>query len=539
MKKRLFALSAVAAVMLSACGEKVAESPAPVAEDASPQVTVKNGTLQGVKDDDIRVFKGIPYAKPPVGENRWRSPQPVADWNGVKEVLDYGNDCMQKPFPSDAAPLGKEPAEDCLYVNVWAPQEDDIKRPVVVWIHGGGYVNGGASPATYDGSEFARAGVIFVSFNYRLGRFGFFAHPALSAAEEGPLGNYAFEDQIAAMQWVKDNVEAFGGDKNNVTIMGESAGGGSVHNLMQTPGARGTFQRAIIMSGGGRSLVGERSLTEEVNGQPSAEQIGVNFAEKNGISGNGAEALAALRALPAAKVVDGLNLMALFQPPGGVPTYVGGPIADGDIVQGSTQSLLEQGKVAKVPVMVGTTSQDIGFSMFPDKESLFASFGEYAQAAKDAYDLEGTGELQDIGAEVAQDRMMQEPARFVAERMTDLDENVYMYRYGYVAESVRNGKGAPHASEIPFFFKTADVKYPDATEQDLNASELVFDYVVSFIENGDPNVARLPEWKPYDNEAHNIMTFTMDATAVHGEDPWTERLDVVQRSTEAAQAAMR
>lgn len=134
---------------------------------------------------------------------------------------------------------------------------------------------------------------------------------------------------------------------------------------------------------------------------------------------------------------------------------------------------------------------------------------------------------------------MQEPARFVAERMTDLDENVYMYRYGYVAESVRNGKGAPHASEIPFFFKTADVKYPDATEQDLNASELVFDYVVSFIENGDPNVSRLPEWKPYDNEAHNIMTFTMDATAVHGEDPWTERLDVVQRSTEAAQAAMR
>ena len=208
MKTRVLTLSAIAAVMLSACGEQAAEQPEASAPMNDTQVTIANGTIEGVKDDDILVFKGIPYAKPPVGENRWRSPQPVSDWDGVKATTDYGNDCAQKPFPSDAAPLGKEPAEDCLYVNVWAPQPGEGKRPVVVWIHGGGYVNGGASPATYDGSEFARAGVVFVSFNYRLGRFGFFAHPALSAAKEGPLGNYGFEDQIAAMKWVQENVEA-------------------------------------------------------------------------------------------------------------------------------------------------------------------------------------------------------------------------------------------------------------------------------------------------------------------------------------------
>jgi len=536
MKTRVFTLSAIAAVMLSACGEQAAEKPEASAPMNDTQVTIANGTIEGVKDDDILVFKGIPYAKPPVGENRWRSPQPVSDWDGVKATTDYGNDCAQKPFPSDAAPLGKEPAEDCLYVNVWAPQPGEGKRPVVVWIHGGGYVNGGASPATYDGSEFARAGVVFVSFNYRLGRFGFFAHPALSAAKEGPLGNYGFEDQIAAMKWVQENVEAFGGDASQVTIMGESAGGGSVHNLMQTPGARGTFQRAIIMSGGGRSLMGERYLDKGSNGQPSLEQIGVNFAEKHGIEGTGPEALAALRALPEEQVVDGLNLMALFMPQGGVVTY-GGPVNDGEIVQGATQTMLEEGKVAKVPVMVGTTSQDIGFANFPDKDALFASFGEFAQAARDAYDPDGSADLQTLVASVGQDFTMQEPARFVAQQMTQMDENAYLYRYDYVAEGVRDGKGTPHAAEIPFFFKTEDVKYPEFTEKDAAAADLVFSYVVSFIENGDPNVTRLPEWKPYDGEQHNMMHFNMDAEAVHGQDPWAERLNAVQGATEAYQAS--
>ncbi|WP_212654114.1 carboxylesterase family protein [Marinomonas sp. CT5] len=531
MKNYLFALSAATAVMLSACGSNTAKVSETMRE---PYITVKNGSLQGVKDDSILVFKGIPYAQPPVGENRWRAPQPVSNWQGIKDATDYGNDCAQKPFPSDAAPLGKEPAEDCLYANVWAPQKEEGKHPVVVWIHGGGYINGGASPATYDGSEFARAGVVFVSFNYRLGRFGFFAHPALSAANEGPLGNYGYQDQIAAMKWVQENIEAFGGDKNQVTVMGESAGGGSVHNLLQTPSAQGTFHRAIIMSGGGRTLAGKRYLDKGTNTHPSLEQIGINFAEKHGIKGTDEKALTALRSLPADDIVDGFNLMDLFSPKkdGELPTF-GGPVNDGEIVLGDPQTMMKQGQVAKVPVMVGATSQDIGFASYPDKEALFASFGKFAEDAKQAYDPTGKADLKTLITNVAQDRYMQEPSRFVAQQMTRMGQNAYLYRYDYVAENIRDGQGALHASEIPFFFKTENVKYPDATQQDRAAADLVFHYVVNFIKNGDPNRPDQPEWKPYDDKQDNIMMFTMNATALHEQDPWVKRLNAVQKATEA------
>ena len=178
---------------------------------------------------------------------------------------------MQVPFPSDAAPLGVKPAEDCLYVNVWLPaQPPQGKLPVFVWIYGGGFVNGGSSPAVYDGSAFAKQGVAFVSFNYRLGRFGFFAHPALSAEQAaGPLGNYAIMDQIAALKWVQRNIAVFGGDPKNVTICGESAGGISVHFLMSSPAATGLFNKAIIQSGGGRpGIFRDRPLS---GGSESAE----------------------------------------------------------------------------------------------------------------------------------------------------------------------------------------------------------------------------------------------------------------------------
>ena len=197
------------------------------------RVTIDSGALQGEAQGEVISFKGIPFALPPTGELRWRPPQPAADWVGIRNASGYGADCMQIPFPSDAAPLGVKPAEDCLYLNVWRPAHASGKLPVFVWIYGGGFVNGGSSPAVYDGTPFARDGVIFVSFNYRLGRFGFFAHPALSAEQAGaPLANYAILDQIAALKWIRRNIGAFGGDPGKVTICGESAGGVSVHVLM-------------------------------------------------------------------------------------------------------------------------------------------------------------------------------------------------------------------------------------------------------------------------------------------------------------------
>jgi para-nitrobenzyl esterase len=289
------------------------------AQGVTPAVQVEGGSVTGTTGAGVAVFKGIPFAAPPVGPLRWRAPQPVQTWSGVRAADRFGHDCMQLPFPSDAAPLGTTPAEDCLVLNVWRPAASAAPKPVLVWIYGGGFVNGGSSPAVYDGSAFARQDVVFVSFNYRLGRFGFFAHPALSAANEGPLGNYALLDQIAALQWVRANIAKFGGDPAQVTLMGESAGGASVLNLMASPMAKGLFARAIVMSGGGRTLIGGVPLRGEAGGRPSAETIGVNFATTQGIAGRSdAETLAALRALPADQVRGELNLA--YRGPVDVPT---------------------------------------------------------------------------------------------------------------------------------------------------------------------------------------------------------------------------
>ncbi|MDB5440871.1 MAG: Carboxylic ester hydrolase, partial [Caulobacteraceae bacterium] len=201
---------------------------APLAVQAQ-EVTIDSGAVRGATADGVSAWKGIPFAAPPVGDLRWRAPQPVAKWSGVKDTTEYGHDCMQLPFPGDAAPLGTPPAEDCLYMNVWKPADAaaNAKLPVLVWIYGGGWVNGGASPPTYSGARVASQGVIVVSFNYRLGRFGAFAHPQLTKAnaDGGKIANYATLDQLAALEWVKRNIARFGGDPSKVTIMGESAGG--------------------------------------------------------------------------------------------------------------------------------------------------------------------------------------------------------------------------------------------------------------------------------------------------------------------------
>ena len=214
---------------------------------ATPSVTIESGSLRGTEAAGVIAFKGIPFAAPPVGPLRWRAPQPAARWAGLRDASRYGHDCMQKPFPSDAAPLGTAPAEDCLYVNVWRPAGQARALPVLVWIYGGGFVNGGASPPTYAGTALARQGIMVVSFNYRLGRFGTFVHPQLTRADadHGMLANYGYMDQLAALRWVQRNIAAFGGDPANVTIVGESAGGMSVHALLTSPMATGLFLSLI------------------------------------------------------------------------------------------------------------------------------------------------------------------------------------------------------------------------------------------------------------------------------------------------------
>ncbi|HEY0594554.1 carboxylesterase/lipase family protein [Sphingopyxis sp.] len=499
--------------------------PAAAAQDA-PVATVTGGNVRGVTAEGVDTFKGIPFAAPPVGPLRWRAPRPVLPWAGVRDATAFGHDCMQLPFPSDAAPLGTAPSEDCLTVNVWAPAGAKGKQlPVLFWIYGGGFVNGGASPAVYDGAAFAREGVVFVSFNYRVGRFGFFAHPALSAAGEGPVGNWGLMDQQAALRWTRDNIAAFGGDPDRVTIMGESAGGMSVLSLLGAPAARGLFRGAIVMSGGGRTASQQREIARDLPGAPSAETIGLNFARSVGIEGGDAAALAALRALPADRIVSGLNLASLFAPPSGPPTY-SGPITDGVTLTGSVETMFDRGEQAPVPVMVGATSADIGFVPAATKDEIFASFGANAAKAKAIYDPEGNAAFFDVMMKVGGDRFMIEPARYVAGRVAAAGQPAYHYRFSYVAGTARAGaKGAAHASDIPYFLDTVATKYgPETTADDRAMARSINRFVANFVKTGNPSGPGLPEWPGF--SPGEVMDFTAEGVARSGEDPWSARLDL-------------
>ncbi|MDB6161763.1 MAG: putative carboxylesterase [Gammaproteobacteria bacterium] len=503
---------------------------------ASPRVKLDSGQVQGAVQETVAYFKGIPFAAPPIGNLRWRPPRPVQKWSGLRKAVEYAPDCMQVPFPSDAAPLGVKPAEDCLYLNVWRPANPPHgKLPVFVWIYGGGFVNGGTSPAVYDGSAFARDGVVFVSFNYRLGRFGFFAHPAISAEQPaGPLGNYGLMDQIAALKWIQRNIAAFGGDPANVTICGESAGGISVHYLMISHAARGLFQKAIVQSGAGRpGALAQRRLS---GGEGSAEALGVAFASKEGIQGRGAGALRRLRALTAVELSRNLNLASMDDD----PTYMGGPVVDGDIVAGDAGQLYAAGKGAGVPLIVGATSMDIGFAFKNAKsiDELLAQVGPNAQKVRNVYNV---NDNDDVGADafrIGGDQMMVEPARYIAQILSARGQPVYEFRFSYVAESMRKeSPGAPHASDIPFAFNTVAARYgKDLTERDAAAAKTMHDYWVAFVKSGKPEVAGQPAWPSYDAKSDTIMDFTNNG-AVVGADTWKPRLDLVENYSESRQLA--
>lgn len=448
-------------------------SQAPMAAD---QAVTQNGVVQGVAGDGVVSWKGIPFAAPPVGPLRWRAPQPAQSWSGLRDASDYSSDCMQEPFPSDAAPLGTEPAEDCLYLNVWKPEGDTKDLPVMVWIYGGGFVNGGASPPTYSGAPLARDGVIFVSPNYRVGRFGTFAHPQLTAenADQGLLGNYGYLDQIAALKWVQSNIEAFGGNPDNVTIIGESAGGMSIHALMTTPLAQGLFDKAVIMSGSDGNSMGGGALQD-------AEKVGVSFATSKGITEDDPDALAKLRRLSAEDVTDGLNMIALFTP--GERTF-SGPFVDG-IISKDASAAYASGDFPKIPLMIGATSADIGGTNGP----------------------------------------MVAGGRAISAQLADSGLDVFAYRFSYVAESV-SAQGAGHATDIPFFFNTQTLNYGDkTTARDNGMGAIISTYVSNFAKMGDPNGGSLADWPKYSRAADQIMDFATDGTARPQKDPWGADID--------------
>jgi len=496
---------------------------------AAAPVKTESGLVSGVVADGVQSWKGIPFAAPPVGDLRWRAPRPAAAWTGVREAKAYANDCMQLPFPSDAAPLGTPPAEDCLNLNVWAPEKPAApKLPVMVWIHGGGFVNGGSSPAVYDGSHFARRGIVFVSFNYRLGRFGFFAHPALSKeTPEGPLGNYGYLDQIAALQWVQRNIAAFGGDPKNVTLFGESAGGGSVNTLMISPLAKGLFQKAICESGGGRANGPMAAPTLK-----TAEAAGVALAKLVAVSGDDAAALAALRQLPAADLVRGLNIMSMGQQ----RDSYSGPMLDGRIVPEPVEDAFRAGRQARIPYLIGANNREFGFVAPPPAavDGMLARFGADRDKVLAAYDTAGTGDKGEVGVGLSSDGAMVEPARMLARLTAATGQPTYAYRFSYVASSLRSStKGALHATEIPFVFATVRAKYGDATTaEDEALATQANAYWAAFAKSGDPNAEGLPKWPAFTAAGDVVMDLGVGGSKA-GPDPWKVRLDFIERAAQA------
>jgi para-nitrobenzyl esterase len=415
---------------------------------APPRVTIDTGTLEGVVDSatGILVFRGIPYAAPPVGSLRWRPPQRAASWTGVRPAAQLGHNCMQHQPYSDIDPFKAGVSEDCLYLNVYSKSVDaKARRPVLVWIHGGGFWAGFGGEERHNGARLAQKGAVVVTINYRLGAFGFLADPALAA--ESPhhsAGNYGLLDQIAALQWVKRNIARFGGDPSRVTIFGESAGGMSVGSLIASPLAKGLFARAILESG---TATGGGVLSVD-----TARATSVRFAESLGLRNASA---ASLRALPA----DSILAASLRIGPAGAPQFF--PVIDGWVLPHAVDSILANGAANYVPVIAGT-NRDEG------------------------------------------DEWMAAPTRSFARLMSAHGVPTYLYVFSRVGDdSANRARGAYHSAEITFVFGRAHPLEPSAgsTAYDSTVAEAMSDYWVAFATSGDPNGAptagKWPRWPRY------------------------------------------
>ncbi len=451
---------------------------------------VTGGTVEGVVKDGIASFKGIPFAAPPVGDLRWRSPQPVKPWEGVKKADSYAPSPMQDTGLIAKMGGSSKISEDCLYLNVWTgAKKQDEKRPVMVWIYGGAFVGGTTSFPTTDGTSFAKKGVVLVSVAYRVGPMGFLAHPELSKESGKGSGAYGIQDQIAGLKWVKENITRFGGDPSNVTIFGESAGGMSVGILVASPMARGLFQRAISESGGAVSPSRGSLKTAEEQGKAFLSKLGANDIK-------------AARALSAETIQQGLK--------GGMGGFW--PVADGATIIENPYELFEAGKFNDTPILVGTNSNE--GRLFATQKTTSAGFEQMIQkrfaAAADAFlkayphatDAEATRSNQDI----MRDSIFAWPTWAWAKLQSRNGKNkVFVYYYDH--RTPASPDGSDHAAEISYVFGNLGGFGGSSGPEDKALSELMGSYWVNFAKNGDPNGPGLPVWPAFDEKEQKTMFF--------------------------------
>ena len=475
------------ALMLFTC-LAMAQQPEPVKVDG--------GLLQGTAEDGLMVYKGIPFAAPPVGEFRWKAPQPAAKWEGVRMADKFAPGAMQGINP----PSGK--SEDCLYLNVWSPaKSSNEKIPVLVWIYGGGFAVGYTSDPMYNGALLAKKGVVLVSIAYRVGALGFLAHRELSAESPNRVsGNYGLLDMIAALKWIKQNIAAFGGDPGKVTIFGESAGGIAVSMLCASPLAKGLFQGAISESGG--SFGPARPTTypgENMKYLKDAELNGDAYAKEAGVT-----SIAELRKISADKL------------PGGRGIGTSWPIIDGYVVPDDQHNLYEAGKYNDVPILVGYNS-DEGASFSPPKtpEEYIAAvrkrYGKFADELIKAYPG-GTNTVPKTARDLSRDAAFGWQTWSWATLHAKTGKSKVFYYYfdqhpDYPDTSKKFGYGSPHGQEVAYVFQHLNKADQNITKADIDISDAMATYWTNFAKFSNPNGNGMPAWPVFSNAAPVVMYF--------------------------------
>jgi len=479
---------------------------------AADQVHIDSGIVEGTASADgkIREFKGIPYAAPPVGALRWKPPQPVASWTGVRQAVDFGPRCMQGRIYDDMVFRDKGPSEDCLYLNVWTPAAPEAtdKLPVMVWIHGGGFVAGASSEPRQDGENLARKGVIVVSMNYRLGAFGFLAHPDLTReSDHNASGDYGLLDQVAALQWVRRNIEAFGGDRNMVTAFGESAGSMSVCALLASPITDSLVERGIGESGaffGARTSAHPR-LVAELTGTEFAKQLH-------------ASSIADLRAKSADEI-----LQASAKP----DPFRFGPDVDGYFLPEPVSAEYQDGMESHVPLLAGWNADEGSYQEIFGKEKPTAK--NFAKAVKKEfisgadqilklYPASNDEEAERSAADLAGDRFIAYGTwKWIEMHLKTSKSPVYRYEFDQAPPRAAGATGEPagayHSAEIEYVFGNLSSKNLPWTADDKKLSELMSSYWTNFAKTGDPNGPGLPKWPAYDAESHQVMHLSASPAA--------------------------
>lgn len=513
---RCAAVVAAVVLLLTGCGQSTEEATRPAepsaAEAGAEQavapgdpnvVTTTAGPVRGETVDGVRVFRGIPYAAPPVGELRWQPPQSPAAWTEPRDALAFGTPCWQ---PSIEGFYGRGPierSEDCLYLNVWTRADADAALPVMVWIHGGALQIGHGHLPMYDGAVLTGKDVVLVSINYRLGALGYLAHEGLSAeSPNGVSGNYGILDQAHALEWVRDNIAAFGGDPGNVTIFGESAGSWSVCYLYSSPLAKGLFQRAIGQSGGCFSP--HPQLAADSAAGQSGHAAGASLAELLG-----AADVAAMRAVPAADMYAKMEQESWNQ--GSRIVY-----QDGYVFPMQMADLVAAGSHNRVPLLLGSTA-DEGTTLFmelPDEEDAWrqsaqAFAGDGADAILAAYADDAAASFKTAQQQLLSDQYFAWEMRTWARRHTAGGDPAWLYYFSHVPDlggEHGTSLGAFHAAEIPYAFGNIHLGFGDGgealaqRESDAEVARLMTGYWTNFAKHGDPNGADLPTWPAYQEE---------------------------------------